>query len=115
MMYRGSSFVEMIAFCPAGETENTHYFEMHKGDGMFTVSYCCDPEFSYAFYLDCQSDYERVRFNVMEQIFKCDSIDELLDNLDNIFTDGFADILIEDECDGDCENCEHRETNEYLN
>lgn len=96
MVYRGSEFVEMIVFNPAGESENTHYFEMHKGDGMFTVSYCCDPEWNYAFYMD-NADYERVKFNIMEQIFACDSIDELLDNLDEVFTDGFADILIEDD------------------
>jgi len=115
MMYRGSSFVEMVAFCPNGEMENTHYIEMRKGDGMFTVGYCCDPEWNYAFYMDAQSDYERVKFNIMEQIFECESAEELLDTLSDIFEDGFSDILIENECDGDCENCERIESNGYLN
>lgn len=115
MMYRGSSFVEMIAFCPDGDPCETHYIEMRKGDGMFTVGYCCDPDWDYVFHMDSQSDYERVKYNIMEQIFECESIEELLDNLDEIFNDGFADILIEDEYDGNCENCEQREANEYLN
>ena len=115
MMYRGSSFVEMIAFCPAGEPQNTHYIEMRKGDGMFTVSYCCDPDWCYGFYMDNQSDYERVKFNIMDAIFECEDTEELLDNLNEVFQDGFADILIDDEYNNDCENCEYRESNEYLN
>ena len=119
MMYRGSSFVELIAFCPNGEPENTHFIEMHKGDGMFWVTYCCDADWCYEFYMYNQSDYERVKFNIMEAIFECEDTDELLNTLSEIFQDGFADILIEDECDGDCENCEchenDNETNKYLN
>ena len=95
MMYRGSEFVERIAFCPAGEIENTQFIEMCKMDGVFTVGYSCDPDWEYAFYMNDISDYERVRFNIMEQIFKNESIDELLDNLSDILDDGFADILIE--------------------
>ena len=115
MMYRGSSFVERIAFCPDGDPKSTHFIEMCKGDGMFMVDFCCDPDWGYAFYMDSQSDYERVKFNIMESIFECESIEELLNTLSDIFEDGFADILIEEECDGDCENCERREDNEYLN
>ena len=99
MMYRGSSFVEMIAFCPAGEIENTQFIEMRKMDGVFTVGYSCDPDWEYAFYMNDISNYERVRFNIMEQIFKNESIDELLDNLSYVFEEGFADILIEDDND----------------
>ena len=99
MVYRGSEFVEKIVFSPAGEPENMHCIEMRKGDGVFTVGRCCDPEWNYAFHMDMQSDYERVKFNIMEQIFECESLEELLDNLTDIFEDGFTDILIEDSND----------------
>jgi hypothetical protein len=115
MMYRGSSFIEVIAMCPEGEMDNTHYIQISKGDGMFTVSYCCDPDWGHTFYLDSMSDYERVKFNIMEAIFECEDPMELLDELDERFEGGFADILMKDECDEDCENCENCENNEYVN
>lgn len=96
MVYRGSSFIEMIAMCPEGASEETHFIEMQKGDSMFQVTYCCDPDWCYRFYFNSQSDYERVKFNVMNQIFECDDTEELLGKLSYIFEDEFADILIED-------------------
>lgn len=114
MMYRGSMFIERIGFCPDGNPKNTHFIEMCKGDGIFTVAFCCNLDWHYEFAFDNVSDYERVKYNVMEQIFECDSIEELLDQLSEIFEDGF-DIITEDENDVECANCECHETNCYLN
>lgn len=113
MVYRGSSFVEMIAMHPDGMPEETHFIEMHKADGMFQVTYCCDPDWCYRFAMNTQSDYERVKFNIMEAIFECDCEEELLDNLSTIFEDGFADILIED-CDEEANDNVVTE-NKYIN
>lgn len=113
MMYCGSAFVERIGFCTDGDAKNMHYIEMCKYDGMFTVSFCCSEDWDYSFYMDSQSDYERVKFNIMDAIFECDTIEELLHELSDVFEDGFSDILIEDECDRNCGNC--NETNNYLN
>jgi hypothetical protein len=46
----------------------------------------------------------------MEAIFECDTMDELMENLSEVFEDGFADILVNEEhccgeCCGECE-CE---------
>lgn len=114
MVYCGSSFIEMIAMCPEGTPEETHFIEMQKGDRMFQVTYCCDPDWCYRFYLNSQSDYERVKFNIMETLFECKNAKEMLDQLSEIFEDGFSDILIED-CDEETNNDDVVTENKYLN
>ena len=96
MMYRGSLFVEKICFCPSGDLNDSHCIEMRKNNGIFTVGYCCDPNWNYSFNMNDVSDYERVKFNIMTELFKYEEIDELLDRLSFVFEDGFADILIEE-------------------
>jgi hypothetical protein len=76
----------------------------------FFVTCCCDNEWVYEFYMDNNSDYERVKMTIMDTIVDCDSVEEVMDELSDIFEDGFYDILVEDDdecdCDGDCDNCE---------
>jgi hypothetical protein len=36
-------------------------------------------------------------------MFEVETLDEFIDVLDDMFTDGFADILVDDE--GDCDEC----------
>lgn len=109
MVYYGTNTVECIEFHPAGDSKNHHFIMMTKQSDapIFTVECCCDPEWHYDFWMKNNSDYERVKFNIMETIFKCEDVDALLIVLSEIFEDGFADILINDECDCDenCENC----------
>ena len=95
MVYRKTVFAEQIKYCPAGENDNTHYVQIEKRDRFFVVGFCCDTEREYRFRLESESDYERVKFNIMEAIFKCDDPEELMDYLENVFDDGFASILID--------------------
>ena len=94
MVYRKTIHAEQINYCPAGESDNMHYIQIEKWDGFFKVGFCCEPEREYVFRLKDHSDYERVKFNIMEAVFECDNSEELMDYLEDIFEDGFADILI---------------------
>ena len=103
MMYRGSEYFEKIYLCPEGRPTNIHYIELVRCKNMLVVETCCTPGWSYSFISDDTSDFERIRFNIMDQIFKCKGLDELLNRLGIIFEDGFADILIEDDYEDDNE------------
>ena len=111
MVYHGSDLVEIIQVHPMDDLKATHYINLVKSADTptFYVTCCCDDEWGYEFYLENNADYERVKFNIMEAIFECEDVVELLDELRDMFEDNFADILIGDVCDDDCEN------NEYLN
>ena len=112
MVYCGTSMTETIWVSPANKLEEVHYIELHKADDhpVFYVTTCCNPDWIWAFQLDASSNYEMVKFAIMEAAFECCCIDNLLNTLDSIFEEEFADILVDednDECD--CENCDHRD------
>lgn len=108
MVYYGTNTSERIMIYPAGEQENMHFIEMTKfADApMFSVTCCCDDDWGYLFWMENNSDYERVRLTIMDCIFDCEDMDALIRILSETLEDGFASILVEEECDGDCEHCE---------
>lgn len=105
MVYCGTGNVERIFVHPMNNLNESHYIDIvtNKDDPTFFVTCCCDEDWVYEFEYN-KSDYERVKFNIMEMIFECDTMDELLDALSEVFEDGFE--IIDDECDGDCQHCE---------
>ena len=108
MIYKGSYEIEIIEITPMDEMPKTHYIQLQKAkdDSTFSVSCCCDEDWYYEF-VYTKSDYERIKFNIMECVFECDTMDELLDTLSDVFEDGFEPINeVAHECCGDCENCE---------
>lgn len=111
MIYHGTSVHEMIQFHPIGCKNELHFIEMTKSaEGpTFSVMCCCDPDWYYEFYMENNSDYERVKMAILDSVFNCDDVEELMDELSEIFEDGFEDILVDDrcDCDFDCDNCEY--------
>ena len=113
MVYCGTDIIESIVVHPAGNSEDKHVIGLvkHADDPVFSVECCCNSEWRYEFYMNGNADYERVKFNIMESIFECENMDELLAELSEVFEDGLADILIRNEdehkcnCDGSCEDC----------
>lgn len=105
MVFCGTGNVERIFVHPMNKLNESHYIDIvtSKDDPTFFVTCCCDEDWGYEFEYN-KSDYERVKFNIMEMIFECDTMDELLDVLSEVFEDGFE--TIDDECDGDCHHCE---------
>ena len=114
MVCYGVSITEKLIACYDDGME-IHFIEMTKEADMpiFSVSCCCDDDWYYEFYMENNTDYERVKFNILSAIFECEDMDELLTCLSEVFEDGFANILIE-HCD-DCECNDDQETEKYLN
>ena len=108
MVYHGTYNKETIAVHPMNSLGETHFIEMVKSaeEPIFWVTCCCDDDWYYEFYLECNSDYEAVKFAIMEMICDCETMDELLDTLSDMFECDFADMMVDRECD--CETgCNH--------
>ena len=108
MVYHGTDHIEVIQVHPMDNLNETHYISLAKpaNSPTFYVTGCCDDSWCYEFFLNNNSDYERVKFNIMEAMFECDTMDELMTVLSEVFEDGFNDIMVENYgCD--CENCDH--------
>lgn len=105
MIYTGTGVAEFINVNDGNEIWSV---ELAKMPDKPTFVVCCDydDDWGYEFYMENNSDYERIKYCVMEALWECDDMEELLDTLSDIFEDGFADIIVEHECD--CETgCEH--------
>lgn len=108
MVYRGTYTTERLMFHNESDPNEVHFIALTKSADAptFYVTCCCDEEWGYEFYIENNSDYERVKFNIMEAMFDCESMTELLDELSEIFEDGFEGLLVCDCCDCfNCENC----------
>lgn len=104
MVYHGTDLVEVIQVHPMDDLGGTHCVNLVKSadNATFYVTCCCDEDWSYEFYMLNNSDYERIKFVIMEAIFNCDTMDELMETLSETFEDGFEDILVNSECCGEC-------------
>lgn len=117
MIYRQTINVERIVLSPLDDTNSRRFVELIKFGDIATFGVLLDDsenERFWEFEMLEPSDYERVKMNVFDAIFECDTMYELREALDAIFEDGFEDILIkdedededyDDECDGDCCRC----------
>lgn len=116
MVYSGTYAIEAIEFSYVSNPAEKHHIELIKfaDTPTFGVSSCCGGDWYYEFLMEGNSDYERVKMAIMDTIFECETVEELLDELSGLFEDGFSDILIEDddcdECNGCCGGC-----NKYMN
>ena len=109
MIYCQTINVERIAVHPLNDINNTQYVEIMKyGNAPLFAVWMNDGEddWFWEFEMFNPSDYERVKMNVFDAIFGCDTMPELAEALNAIFENNFADILVEDECDG-CDDCEN--------
>ena len=110
MRYDGTDHVEVIKF---SATDNEYAIELTRlaNEPVFCVdcSWVCD--WFYVFWMENNSVYEQIKYNIMERIFESGSKEELLDALSDVFEKGFQDVMIDDECC--CSEC--REHDYYLN
>ena len=117
MIYCQTINRESIAVHSLDDIDNTQYVELIKyGDAPMFAVYMDDGEdkWVWEFELDTPSNYERVKMNVFDAIFGCETMIELAEALDSIFENDFEDILIRDEsdaCEGceECKECENRD------
>lgn len=97
MIYCQTTNEERIAVHPMDNMKDTKFISLTKygDDLMFLVSmYDGEDEWYWEFDMSCPSDYERVKLNIFDAIFECDTMVELAYTLDEIFKDGFANILV---------------------
>ena len=115
MTYCGTSVSECIIIHNDGDPKAKHYIEMTKAANTsnFIVTCCCYDDWGYEFKITNPSDYERIKFNIMEAVFECENFDELLTCLSEIFEDGFADIIING--GNDMLDVPVEDNNKYLN
>ena len=107
MMYCKTNMVEQIAVHPLDDIESTHFVELVRHGDVPILSVWLDDgeeEWEWEFEMFVPADYERIKMNIYDAIFACDTMLELAEALDDIFDDRFADILIVDEC-SDCDGC----------
>ena len=83
--------------------DEDHYIELRKLDDepIVCVNFCGSSTWEYNFVLENNTVYEMIKYNIMEAIFKCDTLPKLLDYLEDIFVNGFSDVLLPDDDDDD--------------
>ena len=113
MVYHGTSKTETIYISIEENLENHFCIDLIKAHDkpVFHVTSCCNTNWVWTFCMDGESNYEMVKHTIIDAIFECDDIFELMDYLDETFEDIFDDIVVREEeaCDDCCcENCNHR-------
>lgn len=113
MVYHGTSVTEEIYIGPEDELDDICCIEMTKAhdEPMFYVTACCNTDWVWKFKMDGESNYEMVKHTIIDAIFECDNIVELMGYLDEVFEEDFDDIIAYEEIGHDnycCEACNHR-------
>lgn len=111
MVYCGTAASEMIMVHPMDNLNETRIIEMvkaaHDPKFIVTVEVADDYVYAWEFWMEDNSLYERVKLNIFDCIFEYDTMEEIASALDEIFEDGFSDVLVR-ECDEDCNECMRR-------
>ena len=114
----GSYGIERVVVHPDDERCESHYIEMitDKDEPKFSVTNCCYDEWMWEFWYS-KTNYDIVKYLIMDCIMVAETMDDLIEMLDEAFEEYCGEILyIEDEdedeleyelleCDGDCANC----------
>lgn len=111
MVYYGSVKTEAMVFHNDNDVHEMHYVELVRPceDGVFYVRTCCDSEWEWAFYYTA-SNYEMIKHVIMDVMFECNNMTELMLELDIMFEENFAEIVAYDDdddcdCDTGCNHC----------
>lgn len=110
MVYCGSSYTENIIVHEEnlqGIIEDVaHCISLTTAahEPKFCVTCCCNEEWMWEFYYTSKTDYERVKMCVMDMLYECNDMYQLMDLLDEVFLEVFEDMLVEEEieCCGNC-------------
>lgn len=102
-----------MIFCGVMQTESIHLHEEDNLDWVFAIDltiakhepkfYVYTPEIDgwfWEFWYTSRTDYERVKMCIMDVAAECESAEETLDALSEVFLEYFESILVfeEDEC-----------------
>lgn len=111
MYFCGKYEEESFLVHPMDDLDSTHFISIIKAkeEPIFSVTCCCDDEWVWDFWYS-SSNYERVKWFIMDAIFNSETMDELIDVLDDAFAEYCEEMVAYDDecdcdCDCDCENC----------
>lgn len=103
MIYKGTSYTERITMSPMDRTYSTQWIELRKDARASRLEvFLCDDHgnsknvWSWSFDISDPMTYEQIKFNIMEGMFRCDTMQEYADFLEELFSDGFEFELIKD-------------------
>ena len=116
MIFCGKENLERLYVHPNNDLRERHWVDIvtNKDEPTFTVTCCCDEEWVWEFVYS-STNYEVVKYLIMGCIAECDTIDELIDMMDECFEEDCWDMIVDEaelqdgeiECDGDCANCKY--------
>lgn len=97
MRYFGTEKMETIAFQTEGEHPEVHFVTLGcpMYEPLVEVTCCCDESWRYLFALDSPSDYERLKYDIMEAAAYSQTTDVLMGELDAIFAERYGHLMIE--------------------
>ena len=117
MLLCGFENLERIIVHPYNNLEESHWIDLikDKDEPVFYVTCCCDEDWEWEFDYD-KTSYEKVKHLIIDCIFEAENMEDLIDDLDEIFEEIVygpqEEIKDEDDidCCGDCGRCR-----KYLN
>ena len=96
MRYYGTEKMDSIAFMTDGEHPEMHFIMMMRTmhDPLLEVTCCCDSEWNYLFDISDASNYERLKYDIMECAAYSLNMKALTSELDRVFTEQYGGIMI---------------------
>ena len=105
MIYYGSNETENIVVLDEVGDSHCISITMDEHEPVFSVTCSCNLDWNWKFWYS-KSNYEIIKFLIMDCIAENETNEDLFDAIDEVFEEDCEDILFDnDECDGDCENC----------
>ena len=95
MIFKGIGASENIWFQSA-DTNIMYRFILSKSSsnpGNFSLEVSHNEEWGYSFCTDDSSDYERIKYSLMETLFDCENETDMLSTVSKMIEDGFSDII----------------------
>ena len=108
MIYCCSGNCERLFMHEKDELDKTHWIDISVGTDapVFEVTCCCNDDWVWAFAYD-KTTYDLVKYAIMDCIMACDTVEELIEALDDVFETEFSEVVVDiDECDCICCGCE---------
>lgn len=103
MIYHGTTNTETIIVHPFDDETDVQFIDIVT-DAETSLLYVNIGECSWEFMMRSLSDYEWIKFTIMEVIQTVENMEELVSELNEVFVENFEDILVEYSDDFDDES-----------